>query len=142
MRDSLGLAARGKWAGGKLRLVFLIAAALLHGHGASAHHAGAAVFDYSKRMSVAGTVVKVDWFNPHAHFYVDVSNKDGVVEQWSFELNSPNEMMRAGWRRDTVKAGDKVTVEYAPSRSHPNQAWAWFVMSADGRKLLTTDAAF
>jgi hypothetical protein len=79
---------------------------------ASAHHSFAAEFDSSKPIKMTGTVTKVEWYNPHAFFYIDVKDeKTNEVGNWAAELNSPNSLMRLGWTRDSLKVEDVVTVD-------------------------------
>ena len=79
---------------------------------ASAHHSFAAEFDSAKPVTLTGKVTKVEWTNPHAFFYIDVKDeKTGKVTNWAMEMGSPNGLMRAGWTRNTMKAGDLVEVE-------------------------------
>jgi hypothetical protein len=85
--------------------------ALLFSVGVSAHHSFSAEFDASKPFKMTGTVTKVEWMNPHTFFYIDVSDEKGKVTNWAMEMGSPNGLMRAGWTRNTMKVGDKVTVE-------------------------------
>lgn len=85
--------------------------ALLFSAGVSAHHSFSAEFDASKPFKMTGTVTKVEWMNPHTFFYIDVSDEKGKVTNWAMEMGSPNGLMRAGWTRNTMKIGDKVTVE-------------------------------
>lgn len=75
----------------------------------AAHHATAS-FDMAKSMTVKGTVTGFDWTNPHVYIYVDVKDDRGNVEKWSVEMASTGMLARAGWRRDTVKAGDEITI--------------------------------
>jgi len=75
---------------------------------AYAHHANAS-FDMTNSATVKGTVTGFDWTNPHAYIYLDVKGKD-AVEKWSVEMGSIGMLARAGWRRDTVKPGDEITV--------------------------------
>src|SRR5690348_15612337 len=75
-----------------------------------AHHSGAAEFDSNKKIGLKGVVTKVEWTNPHAHFFIDVKDADGNVVNWNLELASPNVLVRNGWKRNSVKAGDTVTV--------------------------------
>ena len=77
---------------------------------ALAHHSFAAEFDENKSMKMSGTVTKVEWTNPHIWFFVDVKNPDGSVANWGFEMASPSQLLRQGWKRDTMKVGDQVTV--------------------------------
>jgi hypothetical protein len=103
---------------------------------AAAHHAFAAEYDRSKPLTLTGTVTKLEWFNPHARFYIDVQDeKTGAVVNWDFELASPNGLMRRGWTRTSLKAGDKVTVTGWLSKHSPNVGNAGTVVLADGRKV-------
>src|SRR5215475_8403740 len=77
---------------------------------ALAHHSFAAEFDRSKPVTMTGTVTKVEWANPHARFYIDVKDENGKVNNWDFELASPNGLMRRGWTRNSLRVGDVVTV--------------------------------
>jgi Family of unknown function (DUF6152) len=74
-----------------------------------AHHATAS-FDMTNSATVKGTVTGFDWTNPHVYIYVDVKDAKGAVEKWSVEMASVGMLARAGWRRDTVKPGDEITV--------------------------------
>jgi hypothetical protein len=76
---------------------------------ARAHHATAS-FDMTHSMTVKGTVTGFDWTNPHVYIYVDVKDDKGAVEKWSVEMASTGMLARAGWRRDTVKAGEEITL--------------------------------
>ena len=97
----------------KVRMLVLAAAfaVLMGGAAASAHHSFAAEFDAAKPFKLTGTVTKVEWQNPHTFFYIDVTDEKGKVTNWAMEMGSPNGLTRNGWTRNTMKAGDKVTVE-------------------------------
>ncbi len=82
---------------------------------ALAHHSGA-MFDATRTQTLAGTVTEFNWTNPHSSFKVDVAGADGKVETWAIEMNSPQNLIRTGWKRSTIKAGDKVTVVVRPLR--------------------------
>lgn len=79
------------------------------------HHSGA-MFDLTKEVTIKGTVTEFNWTNPHSSFKVSVPNADGTQSIWGIEMNSPNNLVRAGWKRTTIKPGDKVTVMVRPLR--------------------------
>jgi len=76
-----------------------------------AHHSLAAEFDSTKPISLTGTVVSLDWRNPHAWLYVEVKDADGTTTKWQCELGSPNAMTRAGFNSESVKPGDTVVLD-------------------------------
>lgn len=90
----------------------LVAAALLVATGTtSAHHSFAAEFDGNKRVTLTGVVTKVEWTNPHVWIYFNVKDeKTGQVTNWGAEFGPPHGLQRSGWRRDTVKIGEVITV--------------------------------
>ena len=102
---------------------------------ASAHHAFAAEFDAKKGIKVSGTITKLEWTNPHAWLYVDVKDETGKLTNWSFELGSPNGLIREGWRRTSLKQGDQVTIEGFVAKDGSNTANAHSVTLPDGRKV-------
>lgn len=75
-----------------------------------AHHSFQAEYDESKLVTVNGTVTKVAWTNPHVMLNVDVRDDAGKVANWEMELASPNGLLRQGWKLDSLKPGDQVTV--------------------------------
>ena len=80
---------------------------------AIAHHSFDIEFDSKKTVTITGVVTKVDWINPHAYIYVDFKEASGTVKNYRIELGPPYALTRGGWKRDTVKIGDKSTVEGA-----------------------------
>jgi Family of unknown function (DUF6152) len=78
---------------------------------AQAHHSFAAEFDSNKSLTLEGVITKVDWINPHGWWHVDVTNKDGVVEHWDVQNESPSALRKAGMTRDNIgKPGEKVKI--------------------------------
>ncbi len=108
---------------------------LFHVLPASAHHAFAAEFDAKKAVKVSGAVTKVEWTNPHAWLYVEAKDESGKITSWSFELGSPNGLLRRGWRRTSLKDGDQVTIEGFAAKDGSNTANAHTVTLPDGHKV-------
>jgi hypothetical protein len=104
-----------------------------------AHHAFVAVFDLSKQKDFKGTVTRVEWLNPHAHFALDVTDSGGKTTTWEFELGSPNALMQHGWNRYTLKKGDMVTVTGDLARDGSNFAHARSITLAGGSRVCDYD---
>jgi hypothetical protein len=105
------------------------------------HHSASAEFDLTKKISITGAVTKVDWVNPHIIFYIDSKNEAGAVANWSWELPSPNQLMRAGWMRTSMKIGDVVTVEGIHARDGSNHGMANSVtLAGSGKRLFAGQA--
>jgi hypothetical protein len=102
---------------------------------APAHHSGAAEFDSTKKVDLTGVVTNVEWTNPHAHFYMDVKDSNGNVVNWNLELASPNVLIRNGWKRNSVKPGDTVSVTGVRAKDSSNYASAGVITFPDGHKL-------
>ena len=115
----------------------LIAAALMLASGDTiAHHSFAAEFDGNQPITVTGIVTKVDWTNPHVWFYINVKDeKTGEVANWGAEMGPPHGLQRRGWRRETLKIGEEVTVEGSRARNRSNRmnARAVTLTSTGGR---------
>jgi hypothetical protein len=116
-----------------------IAAVVLAATGAAAHHSFSAEFDARQPFKLTGSVTKVEWTNPHVFFYVDiVDEKSGATTNWAFEMGNVNALMRAGWTRNSLKSGDRVTVEGSRARDgSPLGNAATVVLAATGQRLFT-----
>ena len=112
-----------------------------------AHHSFAAEYDSNKTITIHGNVQKVAWVNPHAYVWVDVKDESGKVTTYAFESLSPNALMRGGWTRNSLKAGDEVTVDgylakdgkpLADGSIHANSK---MIALSDGRKVFAGSSA-
>jgi hypothetical protein len=123
-----------------LAIAFCFTAVAFSGR-ALAHHAFAAEFDNTKEVKVTGTVTKMEWQNPHIWFFVDVKGEDGGVANWGFQMASPSQLLRAGWKRDTIKPGDVVAVEGNQARDGTTNAFAEaVVLTATGQRVFTMNS--
>lgn len=111
----------------------LVAALMLAG-GALAHHSFA-MFDADKSVDIKGVVKELRWTNPHAWLLIVVTNEQGQIEDWAFEMGAPVGLVRAGWKPRTVSAGDKITVTMHPARDGTNAGQLLAVVLPDGRTL-------
>jgi len=101
----------------------LIAASVMLAAGtAVAHHSFAAEFDANKKVELTGRVTKIEWTNPHVWFYINVKDeKTGEITNWGAEMGPPHGLQRRGWRRDTLKIGDEVTVAGSRAKNGSNR---------------------
>src|SRR5262245_27052179 len=106
-----------------LGLFAIIVAVLLLTLPVAAHHPIAAKFDPNQTVMLKGTVVGIDWANPHVHMFLDVKGATAITN-WAIELESPFDLQKSGWSKDTVKIGDIITVQGNSARDGSRQAWA------------------
>ena len=97
-----------------------------------AHHSFQAEFDIKQPLVLRGTVVEMEWINPHSWLQMDVKRPDGKVERWEVELGPPNALLRRGWRKDLTPKGAIVDV-------HGMRAKDPKVMRMVGQRILLTD---
>jgi len=84
---------------------------------AFSHHGTAASYDMSRSLTLTGVVTEFVYTYPHAQLYIDVKDTSGEVVHWGCELNSPGNLRRDGWNKQTFKAGDQVTLSVNPSKA-------------------------
>jgi hypothetical protein len=109
---------------------------------ALAHHSFEAEYWDDKTATLTGFVTKVDWQNPHAYIFINTKLEDGSMKEMRFELGPPYALVRGGWKKETVKIGDKITVEGAAVAKDPKNNWVGAMQTtslttATGQKLPT-----
>jgi len=100
-----------------------------------AHHAFAAEFDAQKPVKLRGTVVKVEFINPHSWIHMDVKDADGKVSRWMVEGGSPNALFRRGVNKDALRQGTEIMVDGYQAKDGSNRANGRDITLADGKKL-------
>src|SRR5215831_20324063 len=101
----------------KISVVPSVSLFLLLIAGSAAAHHSPVVFDRSKKVTLVGTVKEFAWTNPHSSIQLEVPNDHGGMDVWGVEMNSPNNLVRQGWKSTLLKAGDKVSIVINPLRS-------------------------
>jgi hypothetical protein len=99
-----------------------------------AHHSFSSEYDAKQRITLTGRVTKVEWMNPHAYFYINVTDETGKVTNWALEMGAPSGLQRQGWTRNTLQVGDEVTVQGTRARNGTPLANANAVFK-DGKKM-------
>jgi hypothetical protein len=112
----------------------LIAGLLMASGPILAHH-GQAVYDEEHPITVKGTVTSFLWANPHCLVNLDVKDANGEVAHWIAETVNPGKLVRAGWTKDSVKAGDQVSLVLTPAKNGAHLGHFYTLMFADGKEL-------
>jgi Family of unknown function (DUF6152) len=119
---------------GSLVLLSLVFGLVVAPVGSFAHH-GSSNYDMSKSTSVKGTVRQFAFINPHSAIYVEAKDDKGSVEQWLVEADSPNNLARNGWSRDSLKPGDQVTIVGNRLKDGSKVMRLQKIIFSDGREL-------
>ena len=120
------------------KLVLCVTAALVLSGAALptlGHHSFAAQYDRTKPITLKGTVTKVEWMNPHIYFYIDVKDEAERTANWAVEGGAPSMLYRNGWRADSLKVGDRVTVDGWLAKDGSNLANMRTATLADGKTI-------
>jgi hypothetical protein len=102
---------------------------------AVAHHPFEAEFDASMPITISGKVTRVDWGYPHVVIHVDAAEAGGTTRAMSLEAGSPAEMLSLGWRMDTLKSGEEISVQGYRSKMASSIVAARMIALANGQKL-------
>jgi hypothetical protein len=122
----------GRLAASAVRVLLLIA-----GVPAVAHHSVWAEFDNDRPLEIRGRFIEMDWVNPHSWVHFEVTLSDGSKAIWAAETPPPNQLIRLGWSRNDLKAGDEILVRGFAARNGTRRLWAQNVaiVAQDGREL-------
>jgi hypothetical protein len=121
----------------RLRLAMFAIGLILFGSPVLAHHSFTAEYDRNRPITLKGTITRVEWTNPHAMLYMEVTTGAGQTSNWEFELGSPNGLMKTGWNRYTIKKGDQITVRGFRARDGSNLVNADSIVLPDGKSVLS-----
>ena len=106
-----------------------------------AHHPPAAKFDPARPVTLKGSVTKIDWLNPHVHVFMNAGDGNSLTN-WAVELESVVDLRSNGWRNDTLRVGDAITVEGIAARNGTKQVWGnSVVIDSTKRRVFTIAAA-
>ena len=121
----------------RLAAVVVALSVCIGGRPATAHHSFAAQYDRDRPVTLKGVVTRIEWMNPHVYFYLDVKDDSGATAHWAIEGGAPTSLYRAGWRKDSLKIGDQVTVEAFRAKNGTPHVNGRSVVLADGRKVFS-----
>ena len=125
------------------RLVFAVSLSVLFSAASLvAHHSAAAAYDTGKKITLTGTVTRLEWKNPHIFYFIDVVDSSGSVTNWAVEGSTPNQLYRAGWRKADLNVGDTVTLRNSsPARNGSPKTYGGTLTLASGRQVFSGSAA-
>ncbi len=117
-----------------LRLCAVVALFVVTSFFASAHH-GTAAYNMDHPVTLKGTITEFAWANPHVQIYFDVKDAKGALVHWSCETLSPGKLVRSGWSKDSLKAGDQAIITVVPAKNGSPVGFLTKLMFPDGREL-------
>jgi len=118
----------------KLTVIVAAVWVLLVAKSVLAHHSPV-MFDRGKKQTITGTVKEFSWVNPHASIQLEVANAQGQIEVWGVEMNSPNNLVKQGWKSTIIKGGDKVSIVINPLRTGEHGGSFVSIKLPDGKVL-------
>jgi len=104
-----------------------------------AHHGRGATYDMKTRVTLKGTVSRIDWRNPHVVIFMDVKDPDGKVVTWGFENAGVSQLAQAGYHRNTLKIGQEITAVVNPAANGAPTAIVVKVILADGSEIMSRE---
>ncbi len=120
-----------------MAIVAMSATLMLTAGGAVAHHSVALMYDMNSEVTIVGSIVELEWRNPHAWLHLEVENDAGEPELWKVEFGSANSLYRRGWRPANLPIGSNVTVHGLPARDGSRSVDGEEVVLEDGTRLLS-----
>lgn len=121
-------------------LCALITLVLLGAATVASHHSFAAEFDATKPVKFQGTVIKMEWINPHPWIHVEVKGADGTTKVWMIETAAPNSLIRRGFTKNSLPVGSVISIEGFQARDGSLRANGRELAFLDGRKLFLSSA--
>ena len=116
----------------------LLAVVALGVQRADAHHSFAAEFSYELSGAITGEVVEVLFVNPHARYFVALTDETGKEILWDAQTRSPNALLPIGWNKDTIRVGERITIEGNLGRDNARKIWIVEVRKASGKTIRPT----
>jgi Family of unknown function (DUF6152) len=119
----------------KLRIIVGFVALLFAYCGPICAHHGNSAYDETRPITLKGTVTEFDWANPHTQIYFDVQNEKGRVAHWGCETLSPGRLILAGWNKNSIKEGDRITITLVAAKNGAPVGILQKLVLSDGRQL-------
>jgi hypothetical protein len=124
----------------KIKAILSVSCVLIMGVAPALAHHSFSMFDREKTVNLNGVVKQFEWTNPHAWLYVMVMDDSGKAIEYPLEMQGTGQAQKNGWRPDTIKPGDRVSIAMHPLKSGSHGGQLLSVVLPDGRKLAVTGA--